>query len=468
MTNNQKEPRTVNVFGCCCSRNIFNYPPASEVFKINRFAFQVSVWSCFGTSLEIPSSDIQKIKERPFTLRMIDYDFNKIACREFEKSPSDYFMIDLTSMSFPVYRIGYKGKETYVQNWLASSFMPTLKDIPGFETFYYKKMTIQDVPEAEVYNGLDQFCSWVLELYRPDQILLYLPRRAEQYILPDGEVRIFKDETILPNRKLDERISIYTEYVKNKLNGCHFVKYSKTLTAYDKETGNAPPPALHYTMSNYIEQGKMILNELGIDYSDYSENNLKIWETILIEQERTLHELTTKTEQLENSSKFVTINNYFKLLRAIKDINDYIIFFVCREDMSILLDKFTERKKYGLSKMPAFKESYIAVFNGSEGVVYEESKASALYYEYSDKAFSQPVRITSGGTCCVETGERVVASVIIDGKEYSLNLRGCNIIIYRKSTRTVVDSVVCDLNRDKTLKVRSKYEENYLEKILHE
>ncbi len=471
MENPCMTPKTVNAFGCCCSRNIFNFAPASKAFKINRFAFQIAVWACFQPSLEIPFSDIEKIKERPFTLRMIDYDFNKIACREFEKLPSEYFMLDLTSMSFPVYKIRYKNKETYVQNWLGSKFMPTLKDIPGFETFSYQQMTIEDVPQDIVFDGLDRFCEWLLGIYKPEKILFYLPRRAERYLLANGETGDFSEALIKQNRNLDEIVRRYTNYVRGKLKGCHFMQYTRPLMAYDAECGNNPPPALHYAPSNYVEQGQIMMNLLDLRYSDYVGGELNPWDSVIIEREQTLQNLTSQTQRLEQICKngvFVNINYYFKLLRLLKNMDDYILFFVCKEDMAVLLDQFTEREKLGLKQKPSFKDSYIAILDGKDGLVYEEVKASRLQYQYSNSVFTKPVQMISGGTNCIAAGENVIASVIIEDQEYAYNSRGCNVVVFQKSTKSVVDSFVCDLNRDELLGVRSRYAENYIQKILCE
>lgn len=80
--------------------------------------------------------------------------------------------------------------------------------------------------------------------------------------------------------------------------------------------------------------------------------------------------------------------------------------------------------------------AYIAVIDGGT-VQYEQSSAGKLEYQYEGR--ETPVELQSSGWYA---GNR--ASAVIGGREYALNGRGLNIIVYDNVMQQVVDSVSFD------------------------
>lgn len=106
-------------------------------------------------------------------------------------------------------------------------------------------------------------------------------------------------------------------------------------------------------------------------------------------------------------------------------------------------DEYTSRQTeetYGLLEQlgleladdGVFNDSYLAVI-GEGGVEYEAYSGRRIYYNTS--LDSRRVELVSSGWY---TGSR--ASIVIDGKDYSLNRAGLNIVVVDRATGLVVDS----------------------------
>lgn len=470
--------KNVNIFGCCCSRNIFNYLPIKEFFTVKRYAFQVCMWAYFEPSLDIPDELLRKTQQAGFTLRMLDYDMNKVTLCEFDKVPADYFVLDFMNMSFPLYKVSYKGRETYMQNAFAVNFFKSSKNVKGFEDFTFELVSLSSVPEEKILNGLDRLAEWLLSRYKPEQIILYHPVRATEYVglsgkkysYPDKLDPKYNDSRHLLLTATDEFESIvekYTKYFSERVKGCVVIDAVKPL-AFDKLLKDSPAPSMHYAPSTYVAQGEKILDALGISYN----KDLK-WDRVFLDYQNKIKQEQDRYDALMSSmnNTFIdmNINVYFKIFFSLVDKNDYILFVMCKEDMSILYSDFVYRDKLNMKTVPNFKDSYIAVVDLASEQTFEMTSASLISFNYVNKALSdRPVELKSAGTNCIQLGENVIASAVINNTEYAFNSRGCNIVIYQKSKKAVVDSFVCDLNRDKTLTVRSRYAQNYVQRILNE
>lgn len=158
------------------------------------------------------------------------------------------------------------------------------------------------------------------------------------------------------------------------------------------------------------------------------------------EQQRLYKRHVVKTE-LDN------IVYPYEYLQKVISSGDYTVFVVGKDDSTEALsaDARNEFKQLGLSKLAElqFRASYLAIIEADE-VMYEES---ALEEREDKKPINKEgfmkngVRfsISSGG---YETGN--IASCVIDGKEYAINTRGLNIIVYDNVLQKVVDAAVFD------------------------
>ncbi len=86
-------------------------------------------------------------------------------------------------------------------------------------------------------------------------------------------------------------------------------------------------------------------------------------------------------------------------------------------------------------------DSYYAVISSDN--IQEEIGARKLYQEGILRGGLSNYTISSGGH---KSGD--ISSVIIDRKEYSVNERGLNLVIYNHESNEVIDSVCFDVIKD--------------------
>lgn len=136
-----------------------------------------------------------------------------------------------------------------------------------------------------------------------------------------------------------------------------------------------------------------------------------------------------------------------KMVNYLEEINDprYIIFMSVKEEGTNAL---TKEIKAGLEKLRLktdltgqFGRSYYAVISGDE--IIEE--ISDIKLEAGGTVMDADISysVVSAGYDC-----GCVSSIIIDGKEYSINSRGINIVIYNNETNQVVDTVCFDTSEN--------------------
>ena len=87
-----------------------------------------------------------------------------------------------------------------------------------------------------------------------------------------------------------------------------------------------------------------------------------------------------------------------------------------------------------------YRHSYLAVVDGGE-VVYEAMSEDALHFATSIDGMA--IAMSSKG---YNVGNEAV--VRLDSQDYSLNLRGFNIVVINRDTREVIDQVAFDTYGD--------------------
>jgi len=129
-------------------------------------------------------------------------------------------------------------------------------------------------------------------------------------------------------------------------------------------------------------------------------------------------------------------------LALLTDIEDCIVVISVRDEFSYRL---TEEQKAALSGLglatdfyaDIFRYSYAAVID-SGSVVFEECSPDLIKYDYkSPEGIS--ISVISAGAGC---GNK--SSIVYEGKDYSLNERGLNIVLFSKIGKGVIDSVNFD------------------------
>ena len=134
-----------------------------------------------------------------------------------------------------------------------------------------------------------------------------------------------------------------------------------------------------------------------------------------------------------------------------------IVLIALRDDggSSLTEEQRQRSRAIGLTQLAGLgcRESYLAVLDGDFRMEARE-EAPDYTYSYEDHHFSLKSRSITEGN---------MASLCVDGRDYSKNSRGLNILVYSKELNAVIDSAVFDthaspVRRPFTLKSLNIYE----------
>jgi len=140
----------------------------------------------------------------------------------------------------------------------------------------------------------------------------------------------------------------------------------------------------------------------------------------------------------------MTLNEYFKNPRRFKN---KIIVISARDEASRYISKFKAGLRLGLDMKIKFRASYVAVIDMKRDFLYERSSDSKI--ECSYKVNSKYIDIVSAG---FDSGN--ISSIRVGDREYSANLTGLNVAVFKSRSLRPVDRFVTDSFLDETLTVR--------------
>lgn len=269
---------TINLIGSSCSKNLFDFEPLKSNFKLKKCGHELSIWSLSDSPLGLSIDDIEKIDATPFNRKMVNYDLNNFAFKDFEANKADFFMIDLLALSFAMYKVTYKGRTTYTQNKkIGSKLLPEMVKMPEFEGLSYEQVPFEDLPAEDIVKGFDNFCDWLLKNYPTNRILIYLPKRAKRYMLASDEsIHSYSDDELYADEVLDVIIKNFTDYIKSKFGSVLYFEDGDDLLAYNKNLKDGIPAPYKFHNDDYARQAEKIcdilLSELKITQKTKSIN----------------------------------------------------------------------------------------------------------------------------------------------------------------------------------------------------
>jgi hypothetical protein len=157
-------------------------------------------------------------------------------------------------------------------------------------------------------------------------------------------------------------------------------------------------------------------------------------------QDEQWEETAAYSEKIKKEIRLIYIDNAEKYLKTLSE-GDYDIFVSVKGSTSEMKENLKEAmRELGLSK--PMDEYYTAACDMGNSVKQEDTGEKEALVEGTVHNGLIGYKITS----CHDQEE--VASILIDGEEYSLNREGVNIVVYSKTFQTVLDSVCLSSDHD--------------------
>ncbi|MCD8362519.1 MAG: hypothetical protein LUC98_06095 [Lachnospiraceae bacterium] len=175
-------------------------------------------------------------------------------------------------------------------------------------------------------------------------------------------------------------------------------------------------------VSNYI--GDVLVNQYNINTGESAQHE----------------QLLEYYAEIKKGCELRTVTDFYEYLDWIND-PQYVVFISIKDEGTAALDDELKEKLAALGATvdfnDAYRYSYYAVINGDADD--EEIKDDELSSNGTIRNGVVMYEISSAG---YENGNK--SSIIIDGTEYSKNLRGMNIVVYSLITHKVIDAVCFD------------------------
>jgi len=332
----------ISIFGVCCTRDVFGFHGDTEGGYI--------IDSCIGggispiSAVSSPTSEDSELF-RDQVLRISTYSnfvkrnsyFNLVKnwMPFLTRKKSDYLVIDMGSMRFPLMQNKSDDKEFFTLN----DRKLLEKMVPQCFQGGYREVDILSFDEATYCLYMDKFLDIIKQQYNSSQIIL-IELQAVQIGITDEYEKVFGY-----NRKIQETIKMFNlrmekayYYVKEKLNGCHYIEFP--MNVISNKNHKWKKGVLHY-VDEWYDYVYEAINIVTSDIYDYREERKKLdqlkhyyaemmWKKYREEITGGLLYYQEKTQLYERNMRYKQY--YLKLLLG--NGNDKIIQFIQKKEIT--------------------------------------------------------------------------------------------------------------------------------------
>ncbi len=187
---------TVDIFGSCFTRELFNY---TQDYKVKTYLLQQSIYTMNAEPYPISKGDIKTPDDFKFKNRMVYYDFNKIAFSVLASHPAEYLVIDLADQARDILILNSNPKVKLISS---SAIKYNLKRLN--EDFSVQH--IEDLSDDDIQKHINEFANIILSLYDPKKIILNKVQ-MQSYYYDNGRMKnINNDVSILQKKDQIERV----------------------------------------------------------------------------------------------------------------------------------------------------------------------------------------------------------------------------------------------------------------------
>ena len=318
-----------NILEVCVLRDIFNYVK-DDSFSVKKYAQFISPYT-FGndtkTSIikdrEQLENYINNFDTSNFKKRNLKLDLDKTTFRFIEEYSADYLLIDVACCRYDLYY--FPDKNIYTTK---NDICPQIYNGNFLE--YCELVNTDTLSDNVIEESLEKYCSNILSLYKPEQIILFDIKAVSNSLNKAGNIMLKGWDLA---EKYNRRMKKAFDVVKNKLSGCHIVEFPNGILS--DESHYLGFAVLHY-IPEYYEYAhhalQIILNKLPFDVekialhylrSDYEQKiiekynplfnaSLKRYADIEMDAKRRIKYVEYFKKLLLDEKKFENLVNYFR------------------------------------------------------------------------------------------------------------------------------------------------------------
>ena len=181
--------KQVDIIGTCLTRELFNY---TKDYEVKTYLMQQSIYTINSNPYPIKQEDIELTDNYKFKIRMVYYDFNKIAFHKLSENPSEYLIVDMADQ---------------IRNMIILDDFPNTKliatssvlEVLNKLNIRYHIYDIDEVTNEDLYFFVQQFVEIILPLYDSKKIILNKVQLQNEYY--ENNEKKYIDESIWVYRR---------------------------------------------------------------------------------------------------------------------------------------------------------------------------------------------------------------------------------------------------------------------------
>lgn len=181
--------KEIDIIGTCLTRELFNY---TKEYKVKTYIMQQSIYTINSNPYPIKQEDIELTDNFKFKVRMVYYDFNKIAFQQLSVNPSEYLIVDLADQ---IRNLVILDDFDNIRLIATSSIIEVLSKL----NIKYHIYDIDSLTNEEIYFFMQQFIEIILSLYDSKKIILNKVQLKNEYY--ENNEKKYIDESILVYRR---------------------------------------------------------------------------------------------------------------------------------------------------------------------------------------------------------------------------------------------------------------------------
>ncbi|MCD7729466.1 MAG: DUF6270 domain-containing protein, partial [Clostridia bacterium] len=177
---------TVDIWGACISRDIFNY---GNDLTVGKYILQNPPHTLKGKPYFVDENKIEAGSD--FVRRMTKLALYKQAINYYEDNfKSEYIMIDGANCGCAVSVINNDPNFVFARTPTIDKVLLYLQQKDNIQ---FKTVSPYDISDNDWYNYMKNFCGLLLEKYSENHIILNKFKHSRYYIKSDGEIAEFKN-----------------------------------------------------------------------------------------------------------------------------------------------------------------------------------------------------------------------------------------------------------------------------------
>lgn len=245
---NKCPSKTINLFGSCVTRDVFEYN-TSNCLNLGQYIARQSILSAVSPSVQIVEEHIEL--DSKFQKRMVLMDLEKNTFEVLQKNTSDYLIIDLIDERFPLVKYNNSYFTASNEAVKGCSFLKELNK-------HYKRIANGKlcVGNDEMEEYIDTFCNKISSIYKSNKIIIHRALLVDYYEDKNGKIRKFDNNHIKNNQRINYILSYMYDAIIDRLPGAYVIDEMNDTYADERHKWGLAP--MHFQSNYYLK----VLNRL--------------------------------------------------------------------------------------------------------------------------------------------------------------------------------------------------------------